>query len=83
MGLWTDLITPAELTGYARAALEDYERSKGTLARWLPNDTVPDIVARFVTGAAGLPFFLLLMLSKILTSFILNICLRLAGSLDT
>lgn len=52
--LWTDVVTPAELTGYARAALEDYERTKGTLARWLPNRTIPDIVARFVAGATGL-----------------------------
>jgi len=54
MALWTDVVTPAELTGYARAALEDYERAKGTLARWLPNRFVPDIVARFVNGGAGM-----------------------------
>lgn len=52
--LWTDVVTPAELTGYARAALEDYERSKGTLARWLPNRPVDDVVARFVAGETGL-----------------------------
>ncbi|ORI13437.1 major capsid protein [Rhodococcus sp. 1168] len=52
--LWTDVVTPAELTGYARAALEDYERNKGTLARWLPNRDVADIVARFSVGATGL-----------------------------
>lgn len=54
MALWTDIITPSELTGYARAALEDYERNKGTLARWLPNRTVADIVVRFVKGDTGL-----------------------------
>jgi hypothetical protein len=54
MALWTDFITPAELTGYARASLADYEASKGTLARWLPNRYVADIVARFVAGSTGL-----------------------------
>ena len=54
MALWTDIIDPATLTGYARAALADYEASKGTLARWLPNRFVPSIEARFVKGATGL-----------------------------
>lgn len=55
MALWTDLITPAELTGYARASLEAYERAKGgSLARWLPNRTTPDIVVRLVVGQEGL-----------------------------
>ncbi|NEW49339.1 major capsid protein E [Nocardia cyriacigeorgica] len=54
MALWTDLLTPAELTGYARASLEAYEQQKGTLARWLPNRTVPDIVVRLVVGQDGL-----------------------------
>ncbi len=52
--LWTDLIDPATLTGYARRALEEYEQAKGTLARWLPNREVTDIVVRFVAGQAGL-----------------------------
>jgi hypothetical protein len=53
--LWTDIIDPATLTGYARASLADYEiRRGGTLARWLPNRFVPDIVARFVKGQTGL-----------------------------
>ncbi len=52
--LWLDLIDPATLTGYARASLADYESRKGTLARWLPNRDVPDIVARFVAGQTGL-----------------------------
>ncbi|MFB8281895.1 major capsid protein [Nocardia colli] len=52
--LWTDVVTPAELTGYARAAVEDYEAKKGSLSRWLPNRMVPDIVARFFVGQAGL-----------------------------
>lgn len=54
MALWTDIITPQELTGYARASLADYEASKGTLARWIPNREVADIVVRFVAGSSGL-----------------------------
>jgi hypothetical protein len=54
MALWTDLVDPATLTGYARASLADYEARKGTLAQWLPNRTVSDIVARFVAGQSGL-----------------------------
>jgi len=54
MTLWTDIIDPATLTGYARASLADYEASKGTLARWLPNREIADISARFVAGSAGL-----------------------------
>ena len=42
MALWTDLISPAELTGFARAAVEDVERQKGTLARWLQDQ--PQVV---------------------------------------
>lgn len=52
--LWTDIIDPATLTGYARASLADYEARRGTLARWLPNRFVADIVARFVKGSTGL-----------------------------
>jgi hypothetical protein len=52
--LWTDIIDPATLTGYARAALADYEARKGTLARWLPNREVADVVVRFVKGSTGL-----------------------------
>jgi len=54
MALWTDVIDPATLTGYARAALADYEARKGTLAQWLPNQTVSDVVVRFVAGSTGL-----------------------------
>lgn len=53
--MWTNLVTPVELTGYARARLEDYERQQnGSLARWLPNETIPDIFARFEVGQTGL-----------------------------
>lgn len=52
--LWTDVIDPATLTGYVRTSLEEIERRKGSLARFLPNRFVPDIVVRFVAGQAGL-----------------------------
>lgn len=52
--LWSELIYPAELTGYAREAQAQYEQSLGTLARWLPNRQVSDIVARFFVGRTGL-----------------------------
>lgn len=54
MALWTDLIDPATLTGYIRESLTDLEQRRGSLARYLPNRTVADIVARFVAGQAGL-----------------------------
>ena len=54
MALWTDIIDPATLTGYARESLSAYEAAKGTLARWLPNREVQDVVARFVAGQFGL-----------------------------
>ncbi|NKZ62991.1 hypothetical protein GTG23_00170 [Rhodococcus hoagii] len=53
MALWTDLVTPAELTGFARAAQEDIERTKGTLGRWLPNTATTDVVVRTLVGANG------------------------------
>ena len=53
--MWTDLVEPVELTGYARARLEDYERSQnGSLSAYLPNEFLNDIVARFTVGGAGL-----------------------------
>ena len=54
MPLMTDLITPAELTGYARESLAAYEARKGTLARFLPNRSVEDVVVRMVVGQNGL-----------------------------
>lgn len=53
--MWTDLVQPVEITGYARARLEDYERQQnGSLASYLPNDFLNDIVARFTVGGTGL-----------------------------
>lgn len=54
MVLWTDVIDPADLTGYTRAYLEDYEATQGSLARFLPNRFVSDISVRFVRGGQGL-----------------------------
>lgn len=51
--LWTDLVTPAEATGYARAALSDLEVNKASLARWIPNTDVSDLSVRFRKGQAG------------------------------
>lgn len=46
--------TPAELTGYVRAALRDYDVNQFQLSQWLPNDNVPDIQFRFLKGTGGL-----------------------------
>lgn len=54
MVLWTDVIDPATLTDYVRAAQEAYEQRRGNLARWLPNRTIADIVVRFLKGNTGL-----------------------------
>lgn len=54
MPLWTDLIDPETLTGYARESMAEYEARKGTLARYLPYRDIADIVARFVKGQTGL-----------------------------
>lgn len=51
--LYTETITPAELTGFARAAQDDIEAKQGTLARWLPNTSVNDVVVRTVVGSDG------------------------------
>ena len=53
--MWTDLVEPVELTGYARARLEDYERQQnGSLVDFLPNEFLNDIVAQFEVGQHGL-----------------------------
>ena len=54
MALWTDVIDPATLTGYARASLEEYEQRKGSLASFLPNEQVEDINVRLNVGNGGL-----------------------------
>ena len=52
--LWTDILDPATLTGYARESMSDVERRKGTLAGFLPNRTTPDTLVRFNVGRTGL-----------------------------
>lgn len=54
MPLWTDIIDPADLTGYVRESLAAIEARKGSLAHYLPNREVPDIQVRFVPGSNGL-----------------------------
>lgn len=54
MGMLTDFIDPIKFTEYARASLTDYERSKGTLAQYLPNRTVNDTVVEFDAKDLGL-----------------------------
>jgi hypothetical protein len=54
MALWTDIVDPATLTGFVRADLADYEANRNTLAAFLPNRTINDIIVRFSSGGAGL-----------------------------
>ncbi|MGW6948977.1 major capsid protein [Streptomyces xanthophaeus] len=54
MQLITEFATPAELTGYARAALADRPENAFGLDRWLPNNTVNDLSYRFTRGGGGL-----------------------------
>ena len=54
MALWTDVIDPETLSGFARRSLQEYEAAKGSLARWLPNKEVADQVVRFFVGQNGL-----------------------------
>lgn len=49
--LWTDVVNPAEVTGYARSVMDEYEAKEGTLARWLPNRFVADIAVRVLIGS--------------------------------
>jgi hypothetical protein len=54
MDLFDDYITPAELTGYVREALADYEQNQFTLAAWLPTRPIDDLDYRFTRGGDGL-----------------------------
>lgn len=51
--LWTELIDPATLTGYTRAALQAID-SKNTLASYLPNKTTANILVGFDQTENGL-----------------------------
>lgn len=54
MPLLTDTLTPAEATGYVRQRLDDMERAKGSLAEWLPNRYIGDMLVSFLAGRSGL-----------------------------
>lgn len=52
MGLNTQYIDPATLTGYVRRGIEDAQ--EGSLARFLPNSSVLNTAVRFAVGESGL-----------------------------
>jgi len=54
MPLWTDVLEPAELTGFARAAVQDWEDRNGSLERYLPNTHVDDTHVSFDIAENGL-----------------------------
>jgi hypothetical protein len=54
MDFFTEYVTPAELTGYARAALEDRAENQFSLAQYLSYQTVNDLTFRFNRGGGGL-----------------------------
>lgn len=54
MPLWTDIIEPAELSGYARASLQALEDRNGSLESYLPNTHVDDIYIKLQEGENGL-----------------------------
>lgn len=54
MPLWTDIIEPAELTGYARAHIQALEDKNGSLETYLPNTQVDDIYVKLTEGENGL-----------------------------
>lgn len=54
MLLHTDLIDPADLTGYVREDLADREENRFTLAQFLPNRLIDDLQYRFMAGGEGL-----------------------------
>lgn len=54
MYLNTDYVTPVELTGYVRAALADMQVNQFSLARFLPNSPIDDLMYRFTRGGEGL-----------------------------
>lgn len=52
--LWSEVLDPATITGFARQSLDDYEAAQGSLSQFLPNTTVNDISVRFDVGQNGL-----------------------------
>lgn len=54
MEIYTDFITPAELTGYSRAALEDRPENQLILSDWFPYHGQNDLSYRFTKGGGDL-----------------------------
>lgn len=54
MLLTNGYIDPAELTGYVRAALADFQINQFILSRFLPNRSIDDLEYRFLSGGQGL-----------------------------
>ncbi|MFD8496333.1 major capsid protein [Amycolatopsis sp. NPDC059657] len=54
MDIFNEYITPAQLTGYARAALADRPENAFRLAQYMPYREVNDLVYRYDKGAGGL-----------------------------
>ncbi len=54
MALWTSVIDPAELTGYARGALADLPQHQSALRAFLPSRLVNDIEWSTFVGQGGL-----------------------------
>lgn len=52
--MYDEYVTPAELTGYSRAALADLSVNQFALAQFLPNNTINDLTYRFNQGGGGL-----------------------------
>lgn len=54
MALDTNYVYPAEVTGYVRQALADFNINQFTLSSWLPDDNIDDIDYRIAAGGTGL-----------------------------
>lgn len=54
MQLVDEYATPAQLTGYARAALRDYQINQFALHQFLPDNNVNDLSYRFTKGGGNL-----------------------------
>ena len=52
--LWTEVVQPQSLTTVARETLDERERSKNILARFLPNRVVDDIYVQLYATNNGL-----------------------------
>lgn len=52
--LLADYVSPADLTGYARTALSDFDQNRFTLSQILPAKTINDLDYRFTRGGGGL-----------------------------